>query len=64
MCIRDSNEPYEYRLTMEKPDERSFTKDYDFVIFGSKQVNILAPDTSKGAKDKVTTCLLYTSRCV
>ena len=40
---------------MEKPDERSFTKDYDFVIFGRKQVNILAPDTSKGAKDKVTT---------
>ena len=53
--LDENNEPYEYRLTMEKPDERSFTKDYDFVIFGSKQVNILAPDTSKGAKDKVTT---------
>ena len=53
--LDENNEPYEYRLTMEKPDERSFTKDYDFVIFGRKQVNILAPDTSKGAKDKVTT---------
>lgn len=40
---------------MEKPEERSFTKAYDFVIFGEKKANILSPDTEKGDEDEVTT---------
>lgn len=53
--LDENNEPYQYRVTMEKPEERSFTKAFDFVIFGDKKVNILSPDTEKGDKDEVTT---------
>ena len=53
--LDENNEAYQYRVTMEKPEERSFTKAFDFVIFGDKKVNILSPDTEKGDADEVTT---------
>lgn len=52
--LDENNQPYEYRVTMERPDGRLFTKTYDFVVFGQKKSNILSPDTEKGDKDKTT----------
>ena len=39
--LDENNQPYQYKLRMEKPSERRFTDSYDFVIMGSEKLNIL-----------------------
>ncbi len=58
--LDENNMPYEYRLTMKKPEERSFTKVFAFEIQGSRKVNILYSDTNKDEKEESATGITQT----
>ena len=42
--LDENNEPYQYRIRMQKPAERDFTKAYAFEIMGQQKANILIED--------------------
>ncbi len=48
--LDENNQPYQYKLHMGKPDERSFTKVFAFEIMGEDKLNILSQDNEEDEK--------------
>ncbi|MDE5995334.1 MAG: hypothetical protein K2G56_00265 [Eubacterium sp.] len=52
--LDENNQPYIYRLNMNKPSERGFTKSYGFVIMGEDKLNILSQQSDEDENAGVT----------
>ncbi|MDE6110457.1 MAG: hypothetical protein K2F65_00940, partial [Eubacterium sp.] len=52
--LDENDQPYMYRLDMNKPSERGFTRVYDFVIMGDEKLNILSQESKEDENAGVT----------
>ena len=52
--LDENNQPYMYRLDMNKPSERSFTKSFGFAIMGDDKLNILSQESEENENSGIT----------
>ena len=48
--LDENNQPYQYKIRMNKPDDRNFTKVFAFEVMGEDKLNILSQDNEDDEK--------------